>query len=516
MKESEVKYRQLFDSMRDAYASVDMDGNIQDANTSFTEMVGYTLKELQKLSYNNLTPEKWHQLELEIIEKQVMIVGYSDIYEKEYIHKNGSIFPVELHTFLLKDNRGKSTGMWAIVRDISERKKAEMERERLQSLLSQSQKMESIGTLAGGIAHDFNNILSPIIMHAEMAIDDLKSNPSLQLSMKEIYAAALRARDLVKQILIFARKGSESRIVLKTSPVIKEAIKFLRSTIPTSIDIQYHNSADQDTILADPTQLNQIVMNLCTNAAHAMREKGGLLEVTLHNEDISIEKENVLPGLKSGRYLKLSVKDNGTGISPEIIDRVFEPYYTSKKVGEGTGLGLATVHGIAKNYGGDVTVESRVGQGTVFHVYIPVTDVELNNTYEDKADIPKGNERILLVDDEKGVVGVTKKMLEKIGYKVTARTGSIEALELFRNSPEMFDLVITDMTMPDMTGERLAGEIMAIKSRIPVILCTGFSDKIDRRKAIEIGISAFVLKPIVVREMADAIRKVLDENTADQ
>lgn len=381
---------------------------------------------------------------------------------------------------------------------------------KLESELQQAQKMEGIGTLAGGIAHDFNNILSPIMLHAEMAMDDLEQDDPLQLDMKEIYRAAKRARDLVKQILTFARKGKEDRIVLRSSLIIKETIKFLRSTIPTTIDIQYYDKAEKDTIFSDPAHINQIIMNLCTNAAYAMSEKGGLLEVTIENDDISTEKTDKSVNLNPGRYLKISVKDNGTGISPDIIDKIFEPYYTTKQTGQGTGLGLSIIHGIIKSYGGDIYVESKTGHGTTFYVYLPLTDEEVSSTDDQKKEIPAGTERILFVDDEKASIDANRKMLERLGYKVTARTSSVEALEAFRNKPASFDLVITDMTMPNMTGVDLAKELMTVKPGIPVILCTGFSEKIDGKKAKEIGINAFIFKPVVMSDMAKTIREVLD------
>ncbi len=388
--------------------------------------------------------------------------------------------------------------------DITERKKIEEQ-------LKQAQKMESIGTLAGGIAHDFNNILSPIMIHAEMAMDDLEPDDPLLLSMQEIYKAGERARDLVKQILTFARKRSEEKIMVNASPIIKDAINFIRSTIPSTIDIRFNGQAAQDTVLADPTQLNQIVMNLCANAAHAMNKKGGLLEVTLDNEEILDDEIEGISGLKPGTYLKLTVSDTGSGISPDDIDRIFEPYYTTKRPGEGTGLGLATVHGIVKNYGGDIKVESKIGKGTTFHVYLPMTERKTTILKMGDTELPGGNERILFVDDEESAVRAAQKMLERVGYSVTSSTNSLETLETFRKNPEAFDLIITDMTMPNMTGKELASEIKKVKPEIPIILCTGFSDQIDETKAKKIDIDAFIMKPIIRNEIVNTIRDVLDK-----
>lgn len=510
LRESEAKYRQLFESMMDAYVSIDLAGNIIHTNRSFNEMLGYTSKELQKLNIKDLTPEKWLPADLKVVRK-VLSDGHSDIYEKEYIRKDGEILSVELRTFLLRDKNNRQVGMWAIIRDITERRMIEEERENLMRQLIQMQKMESIGILAGGIAHDFNNLLAPIMIHTELAIADLPEDSPLRLSMKEIYLASERARDLVKQILTFARKNDEEITALKMTPLIKEAIKFLRSTIPTTIDIKCNIKANKDMILADPTQVNQIIMNLSTNAAYAMREKGDLLEIILDNQDIHCTKTDKSVNLNQGSYVKLSVRDNGTGISPDIINRIFEPYYTTKQTGEGTGLGLATVHGIVKKYGGDITVESKVGHGTTFHIYLPLVEVELTNSDNNKLEPSTGTERILLVDDEKIIIDITQRMLERLGYIVSTKTSSLEALEVFRNNPDKFDLVITDMTMPIMSGEDLAKAIIEINPEIPVILCTGFSDKIDEAKAKESGISSFVMKPIVMNTIAKTIRDVLDK-----
>jgi len=379
--------------------------------------------------------------------------------------------------------------------------------------LQQAQKMESIGTLAGGIAHDFNNILSPIMIHSEMAMMELPSGSPLQQNMKEIFKAGERAGNLVKQILTFARKQQRERVPLSVSQILKEAIKLLRSTLPTTIDIRYDIRPEQDTVFADPTQMNQIIMNLCTNAAHAMEEKGGTLEVILTSEDLDSESADAFPDLEPGRYVKLTVKDTGHGIGPRITGKIFDPYFTTKEVGKGTGMGLALVHGIVKSYRGNVTVETAVGKGTCFDIYLPLVEADADvalETTTDSVPLPTGMERILFVDDEKAAVDVVQVMLKRLGYDVTARNSSIEALETFRNHPDGYDLIITDMTMPNMTGKDLAGKLLSIRPDLPIILCTGFSEQIDQRRAEEMGIRAFVMKPIVMRQIAGTIREVLE------
>jgi nitrogen-specific signal transduction histidine kinase/CheY-like chemotaxis protein len=382
-------------------------------------------------------------------------------------------------------------------------------RERIEIQLLQAQKMEAMGTLAGGIAHDFNNILSPIMAHSEMAIMDLPDGSPVQQNLLQIRKAVERARDLVRQILTFARKREKERIPLKATLIVKEAIKFLKSTIPSTIDIQYDCRTEEDMVLGDPTEMNRIVMNLCTNAAHAMREKGGTLEVILTDEYFGQDDISRFPDLTSGHYLRISVRDTGQGIPPEIVDKIFEPYFTTKGPSEGTGLGLAVVHGIVKNYEGSISVDSEIGKGTTFHVILPLVEAEIPSIDESKAPLPTGTEHLLLVDDEIGIVHTQRLMLERLGYKVTTRTNSIEALEAFRNNPDQFDLVITDMTMPNMTGKDLARELIRIRSDIPIILCTGFSEQINERIAKEIGIRTFIMKPVVIRDFANTIREVL-------
>jgi len=384
------------------------------------------------------------------------------------------------------------------------------ETKKLEAQLQQSQKMESIGALAGGIAHDFNNILSPIMVHSEMVMTKLPPDNPIQHNLNEIFKAGERARDMVMQILMFSRKEAGKRAAIKIIPILKEVLQMLRSSIPTTIDIHRNLEAESDTVFADPTQIHQIMLNLGTNAAHAMRERGGTLKVSLVQEELDSGAAEEYSDLNPGSYMRLTMSDTGCGMDEETMQKIFDPYFTTKGPGEGTGMGLAVVHGIVKTYGGDIKVESEPGKGTAFHVLLPRVEAEVTPIKEHKIELLRGTERLLFVDDEKGAVDAIQPMLENLGYKVTARTSSIEALEVFRHKAYEFDLVITDMTMPNMTGKELAGELMSIRSDIPVILCTGFSEQIDEHKAQEMGISAFVMKPIVMREMAQTIRELLD------
>ena len=376
--------------------------------------------------------------------------------------------------------------------------------------LRQSQKVESIGTLAGGIAHDFNNILAIIIGNTEMAIIDIPEwNPAKEY-LKEIQTASLRARDVVRHILSFSRKAITDRKPIKICPIIEDSLKMLRASIPTDIEIRQNISCESDMVLADPTQMSQALMNLCTNAAHAMRDEGGILEVSLQN--VEFGKQNVELDLGPGRYVKLAISDTGPGIDSENIDRIFDPYFTTKGLREGTGLGLSVVQGIVKTHHGAVTVKSEPGKGTVFEALFPVIEGEMEPEAEGSEAFPTGNEKILFIDDEESILNLVKKRLEMQGYQVETKNNPVDALELVRSRPDRFDLIITDMTMPMMTGDKLAGEILSIRPEIPIILCSGYSDRIDAEKAAALGIRKYIEKPLNMSDFSISIRKVLDES----
>jgi ligand-binding sensor domain-containing protein/signal transduction histidine kinase/ActR/RegA family two-component response regulator len=385
------------------------------------------------------------------------------------------------------------------------------ERKESEKRLQQSQKMESIGTLASGIAHDFNNILGAIIGYSELSLEDIKDKPKTHHSLLQVMRAAERAKDLVGQILTFSRSTNIEKKVIQTSPIVKEVCKFLRSSLPTTIEIKLKITAEHDRIMADPTQFHQILMNLCTNAGHAMKDKGGILEVLLEEKSIKEEDLATHPDLRPGHFLQLTVKDSGHGMDEYTLQRIFEPYFTTKSKGEGTGLGLAVVHGIVKDFGGDVKVHSQLGKGTVFHVLFPlIKELDFPDQKEVSDAIPTGSETILFVDDEESLVDSSKLMLERLGYKVVGLTSAKEALEVFSRSKISFDIVITDKTMPKMTGFELAKKIREVDPDIPIILCTGVVDKEDEEKMQEAGIAELILKPMNTRQIAKSLRKALD------
>jgi len=627
-------------------------------------MLGYSVEETKKLSFWELTPKKWIEYEADTQGKKLIERGYTDLYEKEYIHRDGTVFPIEVQAFLLNKAKDLDSALiGAFVRDITERKKAEKElnlsnkryqnlfqnapvpmweedftevfkyidahrnkrvhnfrkyidanpsflekcnqkvkvldvnqealklhhaktkeellgnldkvfteksfetfkeeiislsegfrkfesegevktlsgkkrsihlkmiiekeiegryraliatidithRNQMEERLKQAQKMESIGSLAGGIAHDFNNLLFPILGMSEMLMEDLPEDSLEYENANEIFHAGKRAGDLVKQILAFSRQSEHKMIPVRVQNVLKEVLKLCRSTIPSNIKILQDIQQNCGLVMADPTQIHQIAMNLITNASHALEDKNGVIDVEL--KELTLKKNDLADSeLQPGPHIKLSVSDNGIGMTQSTIQKIFEPYFTTKEKGKGTGLGLAVVYGIIKNHAGDIKVYSEVGKGTTFIVYLPLMEKTSEIQEQDQSErMPTGTERILLVDDEVSVAKLESQMLSRLGYDVTVRTDSEEALNTFKSNSDSFDLVISDMTMPHMTGDQISEKILSIKSDIPIIICTGFSERINREQAEIIGVQGFLLKPVVKSDMAQMVRKVLDE-----
>jgi signal transduction histidine kinase/ActR/RegA family two-component response regulator len=403
----------------------------------------------------------------------------------------------------VKDSTGSIVNISVVVKEITQERK-------LEDQLLQSQKMEAIGTLAGGIAHDFNNMLAAILGFTEMAMEDLPDHPDVEKNLQNVSKAAMRARDLVKQILAFSRKTDHERNPLSLLPLIKETVQLLRASIPTTIEIKFTATATSDTVLAAPVEIQQILMNLATNASLAMQEKGGTLDVSL--TDINFEPDSPVFGadISPGEYVQLMVKDTGTGMGPDVMKRIFEPFFTTREVGKGTGMGLSVVYGIVKDLQGTVTVESELGVGSTFSVLLPKVKTDEQAEAVKTIEIPGGNERILFVDDEEMLVEWGRATLEKLGYTVTAITDSREALKTFLSDPSRFDLVITDHTMPQMAGSQLIKELLTTRGDIPIILCTGHSDNISPESAREIGVKEFLSKPVSRQELAEAVRRLLD------
>ena len=517
IRESEQQYRLLADNISDVIWIIDIATlKISYVSPSVERLHGFTPKEYMALELTDILAPASHQRAQAIIADELAKETSnsadpyrSRILQLEHYCKDGSTIWVELTASFLQAKSGKVIGILGVSRDISERKNADQEKKMLEIRLQQAHKMEAIGTLAGGIAHDFNNILSAVLGYTEMALEDAEDGSLIHSNLQGVFTAGNRAKDLVAQILTFSRQADQEFRPVQVELIVKEAIKLLRASLPSTIEIK-QNITSKSTTLADPTQIHQVLMNLCTNAEHAMQGTGGLLAVSLNDVMVDSEFEARQLVISPGPYLRLEVSDTGHGMRAEVKERIFDPFFTTKEPGKGTGMGLSVVHGIIKNHKGAITVKSKPGQGTTFEVFLPVSQNKVELTTDAGTEFPTGNERILFVDDEKTLVDLGRQILERLGYSVESRTSSIEALEMFKTRSDEFDLVITDMTMPNLTGEKLARELMKIRADIPVILCTGFSEHITEEHAKGLGIKEFILKPIVMNKLAEIVRSVLD------
>jgi len=503
LKKSEEKFRIAFRTSPDAINLNSVEGGVYiDINEGFTKIMGYSREDI--IGKSSIELNIWNDpKDRERLVSGLKKHGVVENLKADFVGKNGQIRTGLMSARLLSID--DQDIILSITRDITKQRK-------LEALLQQAQKMEAIGTLAGGIAHDFNNILFPIMGRTEMLLEDIPEDSPFHASLNEIFTSALRASELAKQILTFSRQDINELSLVKIQPVIKEALKLIRSTIPTTIEIKQYIRNDCGAIKADPTQIHQIVMNLTTNAYHAMEETGGELKVTL--KEVKLGDDDVIsPDMEPGTYACLTIADTGTGMNKDILEKIFDPFFTTKKQGKGTGMGLSVVHGIVNSMGGEIQAYSEPGKGTEFKVYFPVekSAFEKQST-QTKEPVRGGTERILLVDDEEAIIEMEKQMLERLGYQVTSCTSSTKALETFWAGPDKFDLVITDMAMPNMAGDKLAAELIEIRSDIPILLCTGFSGTISEEKAASLGIKGFILKPIVMKDLAKKIRELLDEN----
>jgi PAS domain S-box-containing protein len=518
LRESESKQAKMLANIGDVIVIIDQNGINRYKSPNIEKWFGWKPEEVVGVStWNNVHPE-------DIVAAQQFIAALMEkanaigTTECRYRCKDGSYKWIEFAGVnLLHDPDIR--GILGNYQDITERRQAEQEKSKLEVQLRQAQKMESIGSLAGGIAHDLNNILFPICGLSEMLLDDIPPDTPEHKSIEQIHKSAKRGSDLVKQILAFSRQSNPQKLPIRIQPILKEVLKLTQATIPRNIEIQSHINTDCGMVSADPTQIHQIAMNLITNAFHAVEQTGGKIHIALKEtvmgyfgvkEDLPFPAR--LRDLLSGRYACITVSDTGTGINQTLIDKIFDPYFTTKELGKGTGLGLSVVHGIVKEHGGDIRVYSEVGKGTTFNVFLPLL--------EDTGDIktatvikqyPTGHERILLVDDEAPIVLLEKMMLEKLGYRITVRTSSPDALAAFKANPDQFDMVISDRGMPNMTGDQLAAELISIRPGIPIILCTGFSDDNDVKRAKAMGVKGFLMKPVATGDLAEMVRNVLDE-----
>ncbi len=411
-----------------------------------------------------------------------------------------------------RDEEEKPEVVVGVMQDITERERAALERSKLERQLEQSHKMQAIGTLAGGIAHDFNNILFGAMAFTDMALDQVKKGDKIHTYLEQVMSAQQRAAELVMQILMFSRPSERKKISIHLKNVIEDAVKLLRGTLPSTIDINQRFEPDCGPVMADTSRIHQVLMNLCTNAFFAMKETGGVLRIHLERVEVNDDLSSAFIDLDPGEYTCLVISDTGSGMTEEVQKRIFEPYFTTKKVGEGSGIGVSTVHANGWDHGGAIHVYSESKVGTVFRVFFPVAVAERDDKVRKSSSIPRGSESVLFVDDEEQIVLFAKMALEELGYDIHTYTSSIEAFETFAKNPKKFDVVVTDQTMPTMTGGELVTKMLEIRSDIPIVLCTGFSEIMDEKIARSLGVREFISKPILLRDLVAAIRRALNPN----
>ena len=501
---SEKKYKSLFDTSRDGIAFERLDGRLETANKAYTDMMGYTVGELQEIdTFRAIRATMPFDVKQAILD-QMVEKGYCDEVETHYTRRNGDMFPALFRSWIINNESGQPVRKLNLVRDITDQRKIE-------NRLRQAQKMEAVGTLAGGIAHDFNNVLAAIMGYIELAQFDVPEDSKARKSLGHVLKASLRAKKLVSHILAFSRQSGNEKKPLLIRHIAKEVIDLLRATLPSTIEIKQNIPSKLSTIHADATQFHQILMNLGTNAYHAIGDEAGVIEIAMNN--FSTEERLVLDfaELEPGEYIKLTVKDNGSGMEADTLSKIFDPYFTTKDKGVGTGMGLSVVHGIVKSHGGSISVESTPGHGSEFSLFFPA----INAVEESSAavvNIKEGSgEQVLFVDDEEVLVSLGKDVLSKLGYKVVAETSSVKALALFKENPEKFDIIVSDTTMPDLTGIQLARSVRQVAPDIPIVLCTGYSRQIDEHVLNELGVEYLLIKPYEVSELAVIMRTLLEK-----
>lgn len=515
LRVSDQRYRALYQSMRDAFVLVDMKGRIRECNAAFQSMLGLSDEELRQQTYEDLTPSRWHEFEKRIVKEQILPFGFSDVYEKEYKRKNGSIIPVELRTFLIVDDEGKPESMWAIVRDISERKSAEQEREKLQAQLIQAQKMESVGRLAGGVAHDFNNMLCVITGYAELALGKLDPADELYHDLQEIFDASKRSAAITRQLLAFARKQTIAPKVLDLNVTVESMFKMLRRLIGEDINLAWLPGANLHPVKTDPSQIDQILANLCVNARDAIV---GVGRVTIETGNVIFDEAYCADhaGFLPGAFVRLAVSDDGCGIEKESMGKLFEPFFTTKGVGEGTGLGLSTVYGIVKQNNGFINVYSEPGLGSTFKIYLPVYEGEVGEigpTATVEALASRG-ETILVVEDEVAILNLSKTMLEGMGYTVLIASTPEKAMRLAETHGGEIHLLITDAIMPEMNGRELADLIHARHPDIKTLFMSGYTANVIAHHGILDEGVHYIHKPFSRQNLSLKVREALQAKTS--
>ena len=513
LRESVAFLQNLMDAMPHPVFYKDADGRYLGCNKAFEQFYGLRREIIIGKGVYDVAPKELADC-YAAADRELFANPGVQTYQARVESALGARHDVLFHKATFRGPDGRVAGLIGSMLDITDLKRTEEERRRAEAQLRQAQKMEALGTLASGIAHDFNNILGIIIGYTEIARWSAANDPEAAEPLDQVLMAANRAKDLVQQILAISRRNETVMKPVQVGLVFKEALKMLRATLPSTIDIR-ERIASHSLVLGDPTQIHQVLMNLCTNAAHAMRDQGGSLEVTLTDDLLESDGDTQHPGLNPGCYVKLTVRDTGHGMDCATRDRIFDPFFTTKEQGVGTGLGLAVVHGIVKGCGGSIEVDSEPGKGSTFTVMFPA--LEAIGSLESEALVfPRGHERVLVVDDEARLAAVMQQMLQSLGYEAVSQTSSLDALDAFMHQPgsQSFDLVISDMTMPGMTGLTLAKELLRLKPNLPIILCTGFSEQTSSETARRIGIQEVLMKPVTLSNLAMIVRKVLDETKA--
>jgi PAS domain S-box-containing protein len=512
LRASEKKYRRLYESMTDGFAYVDMQGNIRESNEAFQQMLGYRGEELARLTYNELTPENWHAYEQEIVQNQILKKGFSDVYEKEYRKKDGSTFPVELRTFLICNDVGEKEGMWAIIRDLTARREAEKFQQGLEDQLHQAQKMESVGRLAGGVAHDFNNMLSVILSYAEMGLGKTAPGSALHGYFEDILDAAQRSAGITRQLLAFARKQAVVPQVLNLNETVESMLKMLRRLIGEDITLTWLPQPDLWPVKIDPSQIDQLLANLCVNCRDAII---GVGKITIETGMVILDATYCAShiGAVPGEYVLLAVSDNGCGMGKETLDKIFEPFFTSKELGEGTGLGLATVYGIVKQNNGSIRVYSEPGKGATFKIYLPRHSQHLAKVEQESSGaIQRGQgESVLVVEDEPVILEMTGIILSDLGYKVLSAGSPKEAVRLAENQTTEIHLLLTDVIMPDMNGKDLADLLLITHPNLKCLFMSGYTANVIASHGVLDKEINFIQKPFSVRDLSIKVRETLDQ-----